>query len=63
MKSGAKSTIAGTHLPVGCDYRLNQFHAHWGEDKKSGSEHFLNGKPYSGEVSIKMYILMEVCKN
>ncbi|CAD5220568.1 unnamed protein product [Bursaphelenchus okinawaensis] len=50
MKNGAKSTIAGTHLPYGNDYRLAQFHAHWGENKRCGSEHFLNGKPYSGEI-------------
>ncbi|KAI6234667.1 Carbonic anhydrase [Aphelenchoides fujianensis] len=50
-KSGAKSAIAGTHLPAGCDYRLAQFHCHWAEDKQSGgSEHFLNGKPLSGEI-------------
>jgi carbonic anhydrase len=52
MKSLAKSSIAGTHLPIGGDYKLAQFHCHWGVDKRSGSEHFVNGKALSGEVRI-----------
>ncbi|KAI6176038.1 Carbonic anhydrase [Aphelenchoides bicaudatus] len=50
MKNNAKSSISGTHLPANCEYKLAQFHVHWGVDKRSGSEHYLNGKALSGEI-------------
>ncbi|TKR81934.1 hypothetical protein L596_015728 [Steinernema carpocapsae] len=31
-------------------YKLAQFHAHWGHDGTYGSEHLIDGKPFSGEV-------------
>lgn len=39
--------------PLGNDiYRLEQFHCHWGETCDEGSEHTVNGKPYSGELHL-----------
>ena len=29
-----------------------QFHFHWGPDKKTGSEHLLDGKSFAGEVHL-----------
>lgn len=37
--------------PLGSKYKLEQFHCHWGRDSKAGSEHTVDGKAYSGEVS------------
>lgn len=34
------------------EYRLAQFHCHWGEDCYHGSEHQINGKSFAAEVSI-----------
>ena len=31
-------------------YELQQFHFHWGADDTVGSEHTINGSPYSGEL-------------
>jgi hypothetical protein len=49
------AVLAGTVLigpPLGDrEYRLAQFHCHWGEDCEHGSEHQVNGRSYSAEVS------------
>ncbi|XP_002735849.1 carbonic anhydrase 7-like [Saccoglossus kowalevskii] len=44
---------SGGGLPSG--YKATQLHFHWGEDKKRGSEHQLNGKQYPGEVHLVAY--------
>ncbi|CAF1015927.1 unnamed protein product [Adineta ricciae] len=33
-------------------FKLTNFHLHWGENYKSGSEHRVNGQKYSGEMHI-----------
>ncbi|XP_075215592.1 carbonic anhydrase 2-like [Lycorma delicatula] len=38
--------------PLGSKYKLEQFHCHWGRDSKSGSEHTVDGKAYSGELHL-----------
>ena len=43
------AVIAGG--PFNHRYKLIQFHAHWGKDCNCGSEHIIDGKPYSAEVS------------
>lgn len=48
------STISGG--PLGEDeYRLVQFHFHWGRDDKCGSEHTVNGKAYPCELHLVHY--------
>jgi hypothetical protein len=42
--------ISATHL-MPDTYRLHHFHAHWGKDCHCGSEHTVEGKPFSGEVA------------
>lgn len=37
--------------PVTNQYKLAQFHFHWGKHNDVGSEHTVDGKPYAGEVS------------
>ncbi len=38
------------------EYRLIQFHAHWGNTAGAkGSEHTVNGKLYDAEVQILIY--------
>ena len=41
--------ISGGGLPA--DYRLIQFHWHWGSHNGNGSEHWLDGKQYPAEVT------------
>ncbi|OWA50610.1 putative Carbonic anhydrase 2 [Hypsibius exemplaris] len=36
--------------PLKNAYTLDQFHAHWGETDDCGSEHTLDGRPFSGEI-------------
>ena len=31
-------------------FRAEQFHMHWGEDDSCGSEHQVDGKPFSAEI-------------
>lgn len=31
-------------------YRFAQFHMHWGLDESSGSEHYVDGNPFAGEL-------------
>ena len=38
-------TVKGGYLPDG-NYILAQFHMHWGDDVRGGSEHTLNDKRY-----------------
>ncbi|KAH7641188.1 Phospholipase A2 crotoxin acid subunit CA [Dermatophagoides farinae] len=45
---GDQAIIAGG--PLNHRYKLIQFHAHWGKDCNCGSEHIIDGKPYSAEL-------------
>nr|ANJ59758.1 alpha carbonic anhydrase 3 [Corallium rubrum] len=38
--------------PVANQYKLAQFHFHWGENDDTGSEHTIDGEPYSGELHL-----------
>lgn len=46
----AKGSLEGG--PLAHSYRLQQFHCHWGENTKCGSEHTVDGKVYSGEIHL-----------
>ncbi len=37
-------------MATGDEYRLWQFHAHWGKDSERGAEHTIDGRNYAGEV-------------
>ncbi|BFZ13028.1 hypothetical protein BsWGS_16067 [Bradybaena similaris] len=50
----ADSTITGGPL-LNDQYKLVQFHFHWGHDDKSGSEHTVNGKKYPCELHLVHY--------
>ncbi len=36
--------------PVSYQFNFLQFHMHWGDQLDKGSEHLLDGKPFSAEV-------------
>ncbi|XP_062917862.1 carbonic anhydrase 13-like [Mobula hypostoma] len=38
--------------PISGKYRLRQFHLHWGACDERGSEHIIDGKPYSAELHL-----------
>ncbi|XP_028741012.1 carbonic anhydrase 1 [Peromyscus leucopus] len=48
--SGNQSVLKGG--PLSSDYRLTQFHFHWGNSNDHGSEHTVDGVKYSGELHI-----------
>uniref|UniRef100_A0A7E4VFI5 Alpha-carbonic anhydrase domain-containing protein n=1 Tax=Panagrellus redivivus TaxID=6233 RepID=A0A7E4VFI5_PANRE len=48
-KDGADSCIIASHLKSG-DYRLWQFHMHWGHNAHDGSEHCIGSKRFAGEI-------------
>ena len=55
--------ISGGGLPG--EYKLAQFHFHWGSDHQLGSEHHVNGEDFPAEVGntqTKSHNLLEVCK-
>lgn len=35
---------------LGSEYKLAQFHLHWGDDFRGGSEHTVDGRRYFSEV-------------
>jgi hypothetical protein len=39
--------------PLEHNYRLAQFHCHWGKNCSCGSEHTIDGNYYAAEVSLK----------
>ena len=39
--------------PLTHNYKLVQFHFHWGKTNKSGSEHRIDGAMFPAEVKIK----------
>lgn len=41
--------------PVVGEFKLAQFHFHWGEDNNCGSEHTLNGRSFPAEVHLVHY--------
>jgi len=47
-------TVKGGYLPEG-NYILAQFHMHWGDDVRGGSEHTLDDKRYFSEVHLVHY--------
>ncbi|KAK6174143.1 hypothetical protein SNE40_017474 [Patella caerulea] len=48
-----KSVIKGG--PLEGEYRLEQFHLHWGSDNKQGSEHTINQQMYPAELHLVHY--------
>lgn len=38
--------------PLNGKYILEQFHCHWGDNDKVGSEHTINGKTFAGELHL-----------
>lgn len=48
------ATVKGAGLPAG-EYKLAQFHLHWGSNDCRGSEHTLNGESYPGELHLVHY--------
>nr|XP_039253489.1 carbonic anhydrase 2-like isoform X1 [Styela clava] len=48
--SGGASVLSGG--PLSSQYTLEQFHFHWGEDSRRGSEHLLDGKSFAAEVHL-----------
>jgi len=50
---GTSSKVIGG--PLRGDYRLAQFHFHWGDSSHHGSEHTLEGKAFPGEVHLVHY--------
>jgi len=53
---------SGEHHPQGIsggplkdNYRLVQFHMHWGRTDKCGSEHTVNGRSFAGEIHLVHY--------
>ena len=38
--------------PLDCEYKVAQFHLHWGKTDVSGSEHRVNGHMYPAEVRL-----------
>ncbi|XP_023228027.1 carbonic anhydrase 13-like [Centruroides sculpturatus] len=46
----AKGCLEGG--PLQHNYRLQQFHCHWGDNSSYGSEHTVDGKTYSGEIHL-----------
>ncbi|ESO96312.1 hypothetical protein LOTGIDRAFT_205401 [Lottia gigantea] len=49
----SKSVIKGG--PLEGEYKLEQFHLHWGSADKQGSEHTLNGKMFPAELHLVHY--------
>lgn len=49
IKEGNSSLKGG---PLGNEYVLEQFHAHWGKTNHTGSEHTVNGKKYAAELHL-----------
>lgn len=49
IKGGYSSLKGG---PLGNEYVLEQFHAHWGKTNHTGSEHTVDGKKYSAELHL-----------
>jgi len=48
-----RSSLSGG--PLDSEYRLVQYHAHWGSDGGQGSEHKVNGELYDGELHLVHY--------
>lgn len=44
------NTLGLSGGPLTSEYKLIQFHFHWGSNDKIGSEHSVNKKKYSAEV-------------
>ena len=40
--------------PITEEHTFLQFHAHWGPDSGSGSEHLVDKKSYAGEVFLSL---------
>ncbi|XP_055334793.1 carbonic anhydrase-related protein 10-like isoform X2 [Paramacrobiotus metropolitanus] len=47
-------TFIDSHNP-GYVYRFEEIHLHWGSSEKQGSEHFVRGQSFPGEVQIFAY--------
>ncbi|XP_041377168.1 carbonic anhydrase 1-like isoform X2 [Gigantopelta aegis] len=52
VKINIKQHSTIKHGPLESEYRLAQFHYHWGSDSKKGSEHTVDGKTYSAELHL-----------
>lgn len=48
---GSDSALEGGPL-AGDKYRLEQFHVHWGKAPEEGSEHTIDGTPFSAEIHL-----------
>ncbi|XP_028400423.1 LOW QUALITY PROTEIN: carbonic anhydrase 7-like [Dendronephthya gigantea] len=49
------NTSAVSSGPVSNQYKLAQFHFHWGEHNEIGSEHTVDSKPYAAELHLVHY--------
>lgn len=49
------TALYGAHLSTAHRYRLDQFHCHWGNDDRQGSEHTVDNKSYSAEIHFVHY--------
>lgn len=58
MIFGTEKFKFGNHIkavsggPVQNEYNFLQFHMHWGDFLDKGSEHLIDNRPYSAEVSV-----------
>ena len=41
--------------PLQNEYKIENFHFHWGSDNSCGSEHLLEGKSFAAEVHVVHY--------
>ena len=54
----ADDTLKMSGGSLGGTYTLAQFHFHWGEESRSGSEHYMNGSPAPMEVDRFYFAVM-----
>lgn len=49
------TSLFGAQFPTTSRFRLDQFHCHWGEDDRKGSEHTVDSLHYSAEMHFVHY--------
>lgn len=55
LNAGNTHTVTHGGLSAGKTYAVAQFHLHWGQNNREGSEHFINGEAYPLELHIVHY--------